>query len=421
LAEPSRCPECGAALAHEAPGGLCAKCLLGAALSPSEPPTLAFDKSAADEAEFRRAVLSVNLLQARELERISPDAPGGALGLARALIRVGKLTPYQAGAILQNKVRGLVIGNYFVLGKLGAGGMGVVFKARHRLLGRIVAVKILSPAFGRDPGLVRRFRREVELAARLSHPNIVSVLDADEDRGVHFLTMEYIDGQDLARLVRVAGVLPVSQALDCVIQAARGLESAHAHGIVHRDVKPGNLMIDRAGVVRVLDLGLARYVEGRFHSDGVEQGSLTQSSMSMETVDFMAPEQAEDSKRVDHRADIYSLGCSLYFLLAGRAPFDGATFLQRLIAHQEHPAPRLRAARPEASRSLESAYLAMMAKRPSDRPRSMTEAIATLESCRSSPEEAAEARSGLSHFATMGFFSVDNRISSIRHSSESFN
>ena len=147
-------------------------------------------------------------------------------GLARALVVAGKLTSYQAAALSQGKARGLLIGNYFILDKLGAGGMGVVFKARHRRLGRVVALKILPPSLARNPDLFLRFRREVDVAAKLSHPNIVSVLDADDDRGVQFMTMEYIQGKDLDRLVRDHGVLPADQALDCVIQAARGLEAA---------------------------------------------------------------------------------------------------------------------------------------------------------------------------------------------------
>ena len=161
------------------------------------------------------------------------------------------------------------------------------------------------------------------------------MLDADEDRGVQFMTMEYIEGNDLDRLVRDGGVLPVDQALDCVIQAARGLEAAHAQGIVHRDIKPGNLMLDGSGVVRVLDLGLARLVEASNPFGETASGPLTQSGTYMGTVDFMAPEQGIDSRRVDHRADIYSLGCTLCYLLTGRAPFEGATVLARLMAHQD--------------------------------------------------------------------------------------
>ena len=277
--------------------------------------------------------------------------------------------------------------------------MGVVFKARHRRLGRIVALKILPPSLARDTDLLLRFRREVDVAARLSHPNIVSVLDADEDRGVQFMTMEYIEGNDLDRLVRDGGVLPVDQALDCVIQAARGLEAAHAQGIVHRDIKPGNLMLDGSGQVRVLDLGLARLVEASNPFGETASGPLTKSGTYMGTVDFMAPEQGIDSRRVDHRADIYSLGCTLCYLLTGRAPFDGATVLARLMAHQDRAPASLLAARPDVPRAIDAVYQKMMAKKPADRPASMSEVVALLEACRSSAGKADEARSGLKTFA----------------------
>ena len=280
------------------------------------------------------------------------------LGLSRTLVQAGKLTPYQAAAIYQKKSRGLLIGNYLILDKLGQGGMGMVFKARHRRLGRVGALKILPPSFARDRQAVMRFRREVEAAGRLKHPNVVAAVDADEDRGVHFLVMEYVEGRDLDRVVRDRGPMPVAQAIDCMIQAARGLEAAHAQGIVHRDIKPGNLMLDAAGTVRVLDLGLARIVDAANPFGKTAGGRLTESGMYMGTVDFMAPEQAEDSRRVDHRADIYGLGCTLYYLLTGRTPFDGATVLKRLMAHLEQPAPSLRA---EAARS------AREARRPSTR------------------------------------------------------
>ena len=159
-----------------------------------------------------------------------------------------------------------------------------------------------------------------------------------------------------------------AQAIDCLIQAARGLEAAHAQGIVHRDIKPANLMLDTAGTVRVLDLGLARMVDAANPFGKTAGGRLTESGMYMGTIDYMAPEQAEDSQRVDHRADIYSLGCTLYYLLTGREPFDGETVLKRLMAHMERPAPSLRAGRPEVPAKLEAVYQKMMAKRPEDRP-----------------------------------------------------
>ena len=298
------------------------------------------------------------------------------------------ITTYQACAIQQGKARGLLIGRYLILDKLGEGGMGVVFKARHHLLDRVVALKILQPSFARQRQLVSRFRREMQAAARLNHPNIVSVLDADEYRGIYYLAMDYIEGRDLDHLVRERGPLPVEQAIDYAVQAARGLEVAHAHGIVHRDVKPGNLMLDAAGIVRVLDLGLARLVGPSSASDKTTTSNLTRSGMFMGTVDFMAPEQAEDSRNVDHRADIYSLGCSLYYLLTGRPPFAGGTLVKRIMAHKGQPPPSIRATRADVPEPLELAYLAMMSKSPDDRPQSMTDVIGLLSSSRSAAGKA---------------------------------
>jgi eukaryotic-like serine/threonine-protein kinase len=409
MSAPQFCPECAAVLPARAPGGLCPKCVLAAALARSQTaPGDELETAAAGDClamvfgplpagaenarprapvgldEFRRAAEELGLIPAFELERFVAAAKGGVPDLARALVRAGKLTPYQAGALSQGKARGLLIGNYFILDKLGAGGMGVVFKARHRRLGRIVALKILPPTLARDKDLLSRFRREVDVAARLSHPNIVSVLDANEDRGVQFMTMEYIEGNDLDRLVRHGGVLPVDQALDCVIQAARGLEAAHAQGIVHRDIKPANLMIDGSGTVRVLDLGLARLVEASNPFADTATGPLTRSGTYMGTIDFMAPEQGIDSRRVDHRADIYSLGCTLCYLLIGRPPFDGSTILARLMAHQERSPSSLLEARPDLPVAADAVYLKMMAKQPGDRPASMSEVIERLSQCRSS-------------------------------------
>jgi serine/threonine protein kinase/WD40 repeat protein len=332
--------------------------------------------------EFKRGVLELGVMDDQEFERMAARFPAGGAALTRALVQSGTLTAYQASALAQGKGRGLVIKNYLILDKLGAGGMGVVFKARHRVLGRIVALKMLPPSLARDPNLVLRFRREVQLVGCLNHPNIVSALDADEDRGVHYLTMEYIEGRDLDRVVQEGGALPISQAVDCVIQVARGLEAAHAQGIVHRDIKPANLMLDRSRTVRVLDLGLARLAAASGPFGEAAGAGLTRSGVYMGTVDYAAPEQAQDSSTVDHRADIYSLGCSLYYLLTGRAPFEGATMVQRVMAHLNEPAPPLRAVRSDVPAQLEAAYLAMMAKQPDDRPSSMTQVVALLEPCR---------------------------------------
>jgi serine/threonine protein kinase/tetratricopeptide (TPR) repeat protein len=344
----------------------------------SAPPT-----SFASLDEFCQALVEIGLISATELESFASDSAEGVLGLSRALVKAGKLTPYQAAAVYQKKSRGLLIGNYVILDKLGQGGMGVVFKARHRRLGRVGALKILPPSFARDRDAVMRFRREVEAAGRLKHPNLVAAQDADEDRGVHFLVMDYVEGRDLDRIVQDRGPMQVSQVVDCLIQAARGLEAAHAQGIIHRDIKPGNLMLDSAGTVRVLDLGLARIVDAGNPFGKSVTGRLTQSGMYMGTIDYMAPEQAEDSHRVDHRADIYSLGCTLYYLLTGREPFPAETVLKRLMAHMERTPPSLRVARPDVPPALDRTYEKMMAKRPEERPASMAELISLLEAAKS--------------------------------------
>ena len=329
--------------------------------------------------EFGQSLVEIGLIDAAELARHAADSAQGVVALSGALVKAGKLTPYQAAAVYQKKSRGLLIGNYLILDKLGQGGMGVVFKARHRRLGRVGALKILPPSFARDRGAVMRFRREFEAAGRLKHLNLVAAFEADEDRGVHFLVMDYIEGRDLDRVVEQQGPLPVDQAVDYLIQAARGLEAAHAQGIIHRDIKPGNLMLDTKGTVRVLDLGLARIVDANNPFNKTAAGRLTQSGMYMGTVDFMAPEQAEDSHRVDHRADIYSLGCTFFYLLTGREPFTGETNLKRLMAHTQRAAPSLRSVRPDVPLALDAVYQRMMAKKPEDRPASMTEVIALLQ------------------------------------------
>ncbi len=373
---------------------------------PGSPPTDDRATGVADPAGFRRALIDIGLFDETELETLSAAVPEseGVLGLARVLQQAGRLTRYQAAALYQRKSRGLLIGNYLILDKLGQGGMGMVFKARHRRLGRVVALKILPPSFARDKTAVDRFKREVEAAGRLKHANIVAALDADEDRGVHFLVMEYVEGSDLDQVVRQRGQLPMGQVLDFTIQAARGLEAAHAQGIVHRDIKPSNLMLDGAGTVRVLDLGLARIAEASNPFGQAAGARLTQSGTYMGTVDYMAPEQAEDARRADHRADIYSLGCTTYFLLTGREPFVGETVLKRLMAHMERPAPMLRSVRPDVPTGVEDVYQKMMAKRPSDRPQSMAEVIRLLEMCKAeveaspSPEKAPKSSARLMVF-----------------------
>ena len=223
--------------------------------APAGPETVPLD-------QFLQGLSESGVLPPAEVQslktRATPAQRQDCLPFVKELIKSRKLTKHQATTILMGKARELVVDNYVVLDKLGEGGMGVVYKARHRKLGQVVALKVLSPAVTSKPTAVKRFLREVRAAAQLHHPNIVAASDAGDTRGTHFLVMELVDGTDLAKLVKQQGPLPAGRAADCVLQAARGLAHAHLAGITHRDIKPSNLLLDNKGVVKVLDLGLAR-------------------------------------------------------------------------------------------------------------------------------------------------------------------
>ncbi len=282
---------------------------------------------------------------------------------------------------MQSEHANRVLGNYELLEKLGAGGMGEVYRAVHTRMERVVAVKVLPERLVRDEAAVLRFQQEVKAAARLSHPNVVTAYDADEADGVHFLVMEYVQGIDLQELVQKFGSLTAAEAVDCVVQAARGLEYAHGQGVLHRDIKPANLLFDAGGTVRLLDLGLARFDSDA--SGEPDAAPLTQTGVIMGTVDYMSPEQADDSHTADARSDIYSLGCTLYYLLVGRPPYSGETMLQRILAHRNQPQPDLPAEIPAA---VNTVFRRMIARHPDDRFQSMSEVIAALEECRASEE-----------------------------------
>lgn len=297
--------------------------------------------------------------------------------LARLMYQKGLLTRFQAQAVYQGKTRGLVVGNYVVLDRVGQGGMGQVYKARHQKMDRVVALKILPVAATQSADAVKRFQREARAAAKLSHPGIVTAFDADESEGIHFLVMEYVDAKDLTSLVKEQGPLPTAQAVDCVLQAAQALEYAHSQGVIHRDVKPANLLLDRQGRVKILDMGLAR-VEDAF---GAADKGLTHSGQVMGTLDYMAPEQALDARLADARSDIYSLGCTLHYLLTGSVPYRADTVTKKILAHREQPIPSLHAMRPEVPQSLDVIFRGMLAKNADQRPQSMSEVIAALQSC----------------------------------------
>jgi serine/threonine protein kinase/DNA-binding response OmpR family regulator len=312
------------------------------------------------------------------LDALPDPPPADGKAVAERLIAAGNLTPFQAEAVSERRFEQLVIGNYQVLGRLGAGGMGTVYKARHRRMKRVVAIKVLSRTAGQAEQFLPRFQREVEAVARLSHPNIVMAHDADEAPAGHYLVMEFVNGRDLATEVQQRGPLPVREAVAYTAQAARALAYAHGQGIIHRDIKPANLLLDAAGLVKVADLGLARFNDtlGR---PAEEASALTQAGTIMGTVDFMSPEQALGLTTIDHRADVYSLGCTLYFLLLARPPYQGPTMMATLLKHREGPIPSPAAVRAEVPAEVDAVFKRMVAKAPADRYQTMAEVVAALE------------------------------------------
>lgn len=297
-------------------------------------------------------------------------------GLAQALIDAEKLTPYQAAEIDAGRITGLVLGNYVVLDRIGAGGMGQVFKAWHRRMQRVVALKTLPNEAAAGEDSIARFRREILSAAQLLHPNIVAAYDADVAAGVHFLVMEYVDGQNLADVVRQHGPLAVPQAVKYILDAARGLAYAHSRGIIHRDVKPSNLIVNDADVVKVLDLGLAR------PATALAGPELTSPGDVVGTLEYMAPEQAAGSAAVDGRVDVYGLGCTLHRLVTGELPYRGRSPMELIAAHRDQKIPSLRAARDDVPRSLDVVFKRMIAKQAAERYASMEEVIDALEKLR---------------------------------------
>lgn len=328
-------------------------------------------------ADFAEAVLVSGLVTQETLAPLVAAADGDMQRLAQSLVSQELLTRFQVSAFEEGRGATLRIGNYELLDRLGAGGMGTVFKARHRRMKRLVALKVLAANLSQNPVFVKRFQREVETIAALGHPNVVMAYDADESEAGHFLVMEFVNGRDLAACVADQGVFSTSLAVNCILQSARGLAYAHSQGIIHRDIKPHNLLLDGQGVVKVTDLGLARLNHG---TAGPANGfDVTMAGGVIGTADYMPPEQAVDSTTIDHRADIYSLGCTLHFLLLGRSPYRGPTMMAVLLKHRDGEIPSLTAERPETPAALDQLFQRMLAKEPHARPQTMGEVVAALE------------------------------------------
>jgi serine/threonine protein kinase len=292
--------------------------------------------------------------------------------LARELVKQKYLTKLQAAAVLKGKTSNLVFGDYIVLEKIGSGGMGQVFKAQHKPTGKNVALKVLSADAVKNKRLIERFKKEAKAVARLKHPNVVRAYEAGKFNRIRYLVMELVEGENMLARVKRKGPLPVEECVACVLQAARGLGYAHEKGVTHRDIKPSNLLRDRhTGRVKILDMGLAR-VEEEEDEDAVR---LTMPGQMLGTARFMAPEQIEDARNADVRSDVYSLGCTLYYLLRGKAPYSGETVAHTLMAHVNAPVPDLCKKRTDVPDWLGDIFQRMLAKDPGERYQKMSDLV----------------------------------------------
>lgn len=273
------------------------------------------------------------------------------------------LSDWQLSQLLEGKSRGFFLGKYKLIRQLGAGAMGSVFLAEHRQMKHRVAIKVLAKRLlGKDKHLLR-FEKEAQAAVRVNHPRIVRAYDLDQVGDIHFLVMEYVEGQTLQHLILREGPLAIPQAVSFLRQIAEGLAAAHQASLIHRDIKPANILIDPHKQVHILDLGLARIL------DDDEESSLTliNGSRMIGTVDYLAPEQAVDCHHIDGRADLYSLGCTLYYMLTGQPPFSEGTIPQRILAHQTQMPREITPSRSDCPLELERICLKLLAKSPADR------------------------------------------------------
>jgi eukaryotic-like serine/threonine-protein kinase len=302
------------------------------------------------------------------------NLPDDAEALAQKLVQMDVITSWQSGLLLGGKYKGFMLGKYKLLQLLGSGGMSSVYLALHTLINKKVAIKVLPKSKVEDSSYLARFRNEARAAALVQHPNIVQTHDIDSAGNTHYIVMDYVAGTNLQSLVKENGWLDYESAADFMAQAAEGLHFAHENGLVHRDIKPANLLVDANKMVRVLDLGLALFSD--------EDASLTREHDEnvLGTADYLAPEQAFDSHRVDRRADIYSLGCTLYFLLTGHPPFPEGTLPQRLMKHQTQTPPSIYEDRPDAPAGLVNICMRMMAKTPDARYQTAAEVAQELSS-----------------------------------------
>jgi hypothetical protein len=294
------------------------------------------------------------------------EAQTNAARLAEYCVASGLLTRFQADKLLEGVTVGLVLGPYHVLSPIGRGGMGTVYLARDNRNRELVALKVLPPKRAKqDEVTLARFRREMDLARVVCHPRITQTYEVGVVQGIYYIAMEYVAGRSLAQYLHEVGTLPVGRAARVAIEIAEGLEQAHARGLIHRDLKPSNVMLTHDGHCKILDFGLAIMQDEEPPGDISITGG---KGYVVGTMDYISPEQAEDPLQVDPRSDLYSLGCSLYRMTAGRVPFPGGNGLQKIMRHRTELAPLVHTLNPDIPREFSELIARFMAKDPSDRP-----------------------------------------------------
>lgn len=325
--------------------------------------------------EFFEVVEKSELLEPETLEawKLRSDLPDNAKALATLMVKEGAITLYQGNRLLQGKFRGFNVGPYKILNMLSEGKTDAVFLAEHLAMDRYVALKVVKQNLANDRVTHERFQREARITANLNHPNIVKVYDFAEENGLQYLIMEYVEGKTLQNMLNTTGPLAPEQAVDYVRQVLKGLEHAHNQGIIHRDMKPSNIIVDKSGKARILDMGHSRFSD----DEKMNITKMYDPNSVVGTVEYISPEQTMGDQ-YDHRCDIYSLGVTLYTLIAGTPPFQGSSY-QVLMAHQMEEVPSLKAINPAVPSALQAVINKMMAKQPDGRFQSADEVMEALQ------------------------------------------
>lgn len=364
---------------------------------------------AVSSSEFLRHLRDSQLLENNQLaQAVEVAASLNSRQFGKWLVRKDWLTKWQVGQLLKGRSR-FFLGKYKLLDLLGKGGMGSVYKAEQPELGRIVSLKVMSQELLKSPEAVKRFHREIRSVGALSHPNIVTAYDADCVHNTHFLVMEFVNGHSLRQWIDIHGQLPVAWSCHVAHQVAVGLQHTASRGMVHRDIKPSNILLEEAETsrprVKILDLGLARF------SQSTASSALTSTGQIMGTIDYIAPEQADNPKAADVRADIFSLGCTLFEMLAGQVPYTGETLVERLVSRMRMEAPALRSLRPEILPALETVVARCLCREPAERYQTPEDLASELAAFTSEPQPDAQPVAQISK--------LEARIDTARHEDDS--